>query len=310
VADTGPGISATDQERIFEPFVQGENARTKKGTGLGLSITRRFVQALGGTIQLDSMPGRGSRFHIEAPVTAEAFEPTGEPATLTQVVRLETGQPEYRVLIVEDQTENWLLLQRLLSTSGFRVRVAENGAEAIELYREWRPHFIWMDLRLPGMSGLDAAKRIREQEGGKEVKIAAVTASAFTAQRDEVFRAGLDDFVRKPYRYTEVFDCLARHLGVRYETDGNRLCGAADPSVLHRNDLEALRPGLLEELRTAVLSLDGGRIAGVVRRISDENSSLGAALSVLADRLAYTPILHALRNCGNGAEESASRSHC
>ena len=99
------------------------------------------------------------------------------------MIGLRPGQPEYRILIVEDQRENWLLLQRLLETTGFKVRVAENALQAVEEFKAWRPHFIWMDVRLSGIDGLEATKRIRRLAGGSELKIVAVTASVFASQR-------------------------------------------------------------------------------------------------------------------------------
>src|SRR5204862_6420750 len=120
------------------------------------------------------------------------------------------GQPDKRILIVEDQKENRVLLQRLLQEAGFQVRVAEDGAQAVEAFSAWRPHFIWMDLRLPVIGGLEAARRIRELDGGREVKIVAATASAFSSQREEVLAEGFDNFFRKPYRREEIIDYMAQ----------------------------------------------------------------------------------------------------
>ena len=132
----------------------------------------------------------------------------------------EPGEPEHRILIVEDDGENRLLLERLLQNAGFQVRVAGDGEQGVELSRTWRPHFVWMDLRMPGMGGVEAARQIRALEGGRDVKIVAVSASVFASERSGVLAAGLDDFVGKPYRPGEIFDCMARHLGVRYRVNG------------------------------------------------------------------------------------------
>ncbi len=298
VEDTGVGIAEQDQARIFDAFVQ-VNARVKQGTGLGLSISRHFVQLLGGTIKLESTPGRGTRFQVEIPVEmGEGSEVIAETANLDEVVSLERGQPSYRILIVEDQRENWLLLQRLLETAGFQVRVAEDGAQSIKAFRTWRPHFIWMDLRVPVVGGLEAARQIRAMEGGREVKIAAITASVFAEQRDEVLAAGLDDFVRKPYRPREIFDCMARHLGVRYvyRAAPRAAIGEVIP-MLRIEDLAAMPEELRVELQDAVISLDGQRIALIVTHISEQDPSLGGALAHLVDFSAYTPIFDALENC-------------
>src|SRR6185295_3315533 len=125
------------------------------------------------------------RVNVEVPVqTAEASEPMAQTAGFEQVTGMEPGQSGDRILNVEDQIENWLLLQRLLQTAGFQVRVAEDGGKAVEAFALWRPHFIWMDMRLPVLSGLEATRRIRELEGGREVRIVAVTASALASERE------------------------------------------------------------------------------------------------------------------------------
>jgi signal transduction histidine kinase/CheY-like chemotaxis protein len=306
VEDTGIGIAPEDQSRIFEPFVRAHSTLTRNGTGLGLSITRRFVQLLGGTITVESKPGRGSSFRVGMPAeTADMSEVLAQTGSGERVVGLEPGQPDYRVLIVEDRRENWFLLERLLQTAGFQVRVAEDGNEAVGVFQDWQPHFIWMDIRLPILSGLEAARQIRRREGGRDVKIVAVTASAFASQRAEVLAAGFDDFVRKPYRLREIFNCMARHLGARYvygtrpEVDNSRV-----PTDQRIDDLAALSPGLRDELECAVISLDPTRIAFCVNRISEQNASLGKALTALTVHSAYTPILQALASLKPTIEEA------
>jgi len=306
VEDTGIGIAPEDQVRIFDPFVQAGGTRVRKGAGLGLSISRHFMYLLGGSIHVESVPAQGSRFHVEVPVeVVKAFPETAEPAGVDQVIRLEPNQPDYRILIVEDQKENWLLLQRLLQTTGFQVRVAEDGSQAITAFRIWRPHFIWMDLRLPVISGLETAKCIREMEGGLETKIVAVTASTFNSQREEVLAAGLDDFLRKPYRPREIFDCMARHLGVRYVCAATPAIGLKEPSTpLRPEDLATLPVELRQELECAIVSLEPARIALVISRVSAQDAVLGGRLAKLADSSAYTTIFNALERGRRGLKEA------
>jgi signal transduction histidine kinase/CheY-like chemotaxis protein len=217
IEDSGVGMAQHELGRIFEPFEQMHNAGAQVGTGLGLTITRRFVELMGGTLRVESEVGRGSRFVVELPL---------EPATASETYKvelapgrpfvLESGHPEWRVLIVEDDPESAAVLRKMLARTGFQVRVAENGALGIEAFQQWRPHFIWMDLRLPQLSGTEATRRIRQLDGGTEIKIAAITASPNALERDRVMRTGFDDFAFKPFRHTEIFFCMARHLGVRY----------------------------------------------------------------------------------------------
>ena len=212
------------------------------------------------------------------------------------MVGLAPGQPEYRILVVEDHLENRQLLQRLLVRTGFQVRVAEDGAKGIEWFESWRPHFIWMDRGLAGMDGLETVRRIREMDGGREVKIAAVTASVLVGQRDEMLAAGLDDFLAKPYRLEEIFDCMARHLDIQYvrAKDASRPARQAT-AELRPEALAVLPEELRGELGNALIALDAERIGGLIRRISEVDPALGGALADLADRFAYSPILKALQ---------------
>ncbi|WP_231914839.1 PAS domain S-box protein [Methylomonas sp. DH-1] len=295
VEDTGPGIAETDRQRIFEPFVQIGQDADGKGTGLGLSITRQFVQLMNGSIGLESSVGKGSLFRIELPLrvaeTAAGSTPQAAAAE-REVLALAPGQPEYRILIVEDQIDNQLLLSWLLETVGFRIQLAENGRDGVALFQSWQPHLIWMDRQMPVMDGLQAAQTIRALPGGDAVKIIGVSASAFAEQRDEILAAGMNEFIGKPYRPAEIYDCLARQLGVRYLYSD---APAAAMPTLAADSLAALAPALRRELELALKSLESERIADAIGRIKAYDNQLAAALAVLADNYNYPAILKALR---------------
>jgi signal transduction histidine kinase/ligand-binding sensor domain-containing protein/CheY-like chemotaxis protein len=307
VEDSGIGIAPEDQARVFEPFVRAGRLSAQDGTGLGLAIVRQYVEMLGGTITLESELGKGARFRLELPVAQEAE--SGVTAALDsrpRAVRIEPGQPEYRVLIVEDQVENRLLLRRLLERVGFQVRVAEDGAVGIEVFQSWRPHFIWMDRGLGEIDGSETVRRIRALEGGREVKIAAVTASVLAAQRAEMMAAGVDEFLSKPYRLEEILDCMARHLGVRYARAERPLQPLVQAKAhLRPEALAGLPEELRQELTKAVMALDKERIAELVRRISEIDPALGDVLAVLSANFSYTLILKALRGT-NGPSAAAA----
>ncbi|GAB2860552.1 hypothetical protein GCM10027277_31460 [Pseudoduganella ginsengisoli] len=267
VEDSGVGISAADQARVFEPFVQVD--RAQEGTGLGLSITRKLMDLMGGTLALASTPGKGSCFRIELPMQRAALEmPLARAGRQGRVERVAPGQPAYRILIAEDQMQNWLLLQRLLEDVGLDVRVAVNGQAAVEQFESWHPHFIWMDNRMPVMSGIDATRRIRALPGGMDVKIVAVTASAFQDERDEVMESGMDDFIRKPYRRDEIFECLERHLGLSFvrswEAPDDSAAAAPEPAALSPADFLVLPAGVRAALRLAVVSLDQQALTALI----------------------------------------------
>lgn len=295
VEDTGLGIAKEDQLRIFESFVQLGEHRDSKGTGLGLTISRQFIEMMGGSISVDSTPGQGSMFRVDLPLK-EADESDiikSESLHKGNVVALAPGQPAFRVLIVEDQLENQLLLRKLIESVGIAVKIAKNGAEAIDVFTQWQPHLIWMDRKMPVMDGLEATRRIRELPGGDTVKIIAVTASAFQDQRAEVMAAGMDDFVRKPYRSQEIYDCLARHLALQFLYE-NPL-DVAPLVQLTSAMFAALPSACCQKLKEALESLETESIAAAIAEISQYDDALAQSLTVLTERFDYPAILKLLQ---------------
>jgi len=250
---------------------------------------------MGGKITAESEVGKGSLFRVTLPYElADAVDRDTAEIDRGKVIGLAPGQPEYRVLIVEDQLENGLLMEMLLSAVGFQARIAENGAVGVELFQSWHPDFIWMDRRMPVMDGLEAARTIRKLPGGDTVKIAALTASAFATQRQETLDAGMDDFVRKPFRPEEIFDCMARLLGVQY-IYAAPVEATAPPAVLTSKTLAGLSDTLRHTLMTALVALDQAKIADAIDQITTEDQAAGDILKEYADQLAYTAILKALQ---------------
>ncbi|MEJ2395480.1 MAG: response regulator [Candidatus Thiodiazotropha sp.] len=196
---------------------------------------------------------------------------------------------------MEDQLENQMLLEQLLVSVGFQVKIAENGAQGLELFRSWHPHFIWMDRRMPGIDGMEATRRIRELPGGKEVKIVAVTASAFAEQREEMLAVGMDDYVRKPFRATEIYDILSKHLGVKYLYKDTLLAEEQDVDLTPEM-LNGLPERLLGELEESLVSLDAERIHASIERLAEHDETLKEALEGLAGNFDYPAILRALGN--------------
>ncbi|MFW5741287.1 MAG: ATP-binding protein [Myxococcota bacterium] len=159
VEDTGPGIGAEDQKRIFEAFAQSDSGSATEGTGLGLTISRRFVQLMGGEIEVRSEPGRGScfRFSIRAmPVTASVVPPAPNPI---RIARLIPDERTHRVLVVDDNDDNRAFLRILLRDVGFDVVEARSGREAIERCAKLALDAVLMDLRMPLMDGYETTRR-------------------------------------------------------------------------------------------------------------------------------------------------------
>ena len=297
VEDTGVGIAPEDQNRIFQPFVQIGEQGDSKGTGLGLTITRQFIELMGGSIQLFSTLDKGSLFRVELPLKKVTDDITIDTKAIEhgKVIAMAPGQTPYRVLIVEDQLENQLLLSQLMLAIGIEVKVAGNGQQGVALYQQWQPHLIWMDRRMPIMDGLAASHAIRALSGGDKVKIIAVTASAFSEQRAEMLNAGMDDFIRKPYRADEIYQCLAKHLGISY------IYAEADESTpivnqtLTRDMLNSLPEPVLLELKQALQSLENDRIAQVMIKIAEYDQALYKQLLKIIDNFDYPTILNLIK---------------
>lgn len=306
VEDSGHGISAADQQRLFEPFVQLAEGGAQRGTGLGLSITRQFVKLMGGTIGVESTLGKGSLFRIELPVELASPVDVLKPESREhgEVEGLAPGQGQYRILIAEDQHDNQLLLSRLMDNIGLAVKVAENGEQCVKIFQEWHPDLIWMDRRMPVMDGVKATQCIRQLPTGRAVKIVAVTASAFKEQQQEMFDAGMDDFVRKPYRFEEIYACMARQLGIKYLYHSDTPAGQAPAVELSSAMLAVLPASLRMELRGALESLDGERISAALQRVGDVDLELSRILSHLVEYFDYPAILGALDEAGHPKDQT------
>lgn len=297
VVDTGIGIKAEDQKNIFDPFVQVGEPSSQKGTGLGLTITRQYVELMGGSVSVNSALGKGSAFQVEIPLDladeSEVVKLSGNASG--EVLGLAPGQPEYRILIVEDQKENQILLSQLMTAVGFSVKIADNGEQGVQIFQSWQPHLIWMDRRMPVMDGLEATRRIRQLPGGKEVKIIAVTASALLEQRQEILDVGIDDFVLKPYRFHDIYDCLIKHLNVQYIYADAQAESSVPDLTLTAEALLVLPVELRAELQTVLQSLDSEKINAVIEQVATYDAELKVTLQHLADNFDYPAILKALK---------------
>jgi signal transduction histidine kinase/DNA-binding LytR/AlgR family response regulator len=294
VSDTGVGIAPDDLEVIFEPFRQAGQATG--GTGLGLSISRRFVELMGGTLTVESVVGRGSVFHLVLPVQASDDASVAVQGATRPVDGLEPGQT-VRVMVVEDQPVNALLLHTLMERAGIDSTIACNGAEAVELFATLHPQLIWMDRRMPVMDGVEATRHIRALPGGDNVIIVGVTASALSDERAALVDAGMDMVISKPYEPSEIFGCLEQTLHVRFRYhDESPDVGSVDP-VLDAAGLARLPAAVLDELQDALTLLDQERIESAVRDAQTADAAIGSALRTLATSLQYGHILSILDEC-------------
>jgi signal transduction histidine kinase/CheY-like chemotaxis protein len=307
VKDTGPGMTPEDLAKLFQPFVQTETGeKAREGTGLGLVISKNFARLMGGDVGVSSERGRGTTFTVEIalPLATE-----GDAAASVQkeraVVGLAAGQPEYRLLVVDDVPENRILLSKLLESVGFGVRQASHGEQAVALWREFRPHLIWMDMRMPVMDGLMATKAIRAAEasaptgGPAPVKIVALSASALDHERAVVVANGCDDFLAKPFRESAVFGKLSEQLGARFDYDAEAPASEAPAAgVLTVARLSALPSRVLAPLRAALDIGDDEAASKLVGTIRSEDAALGQALEAAIANFQVDELLSLLEKVG------------
>ena len=272
VQDSGPGIPQDRLDAVFDTFVQlDQTPNTEGGTGLGLAISKTLVDMMDGEITVESEPAEGSLFTVTLPFhLAEAGATIPGEAPFEEVIGLTSGQTDWRILVVDDNEENRLLLRDLISQVGFNIQEAKDGEEAIAKFQEWHPHFIWMDMRMPVKDGYAATGEIRTLPGGKAVKIVAVTASVLAEQQEEILAAGCDELVRKPFRDHEIFESMARQLGIKYLYKDRMAKTAQKQGInLTAEMLAELPPELLQELREATLVANREAILEVIERIEE-----------------------------------------
>jgi signal transduction histidine kinase len=297
VEDTGPGIAEEELSTLFEPFVQTQSGRESgEGTGLGLAISRNFVSLMGGTIDVRSEPDVGTRFCVRLPFVARARVAGGEIGA--RVVSLADGEPSYRVLVVDDRWDSRQPLVRLLAATGFNVREASGGLDALEIWREWRPQLIWLETRLSGLDGFEVTRRIRDAErDGDQTKIVALTASAFEHERERIFEAGCDDFVAKPYREAIIFECLEDHLGAKFlyaedcqstKVEANKALSSSGATAAR---VASLPNDLVRELSLAVTIGDIDTAQNIVDRMSALDDLLAAEVGRMVRAYRFDEIL-------------------
>ena len=295
--DTGPGIVSNELDDLFKAFVQTSSGKQyQEGTGLGLPISRKFIQLMGGDIVVNSKVGRGTtfKFNIQCQL-AEAID-IKQPTHEKRVIALAPNQPRYRILIVDDKWPSRQLLIKLLNPLGFELREAENGQQALDLWDDWRPHLIWMDMRMPVMDGYEATQQIRKHTKGQATAIIALTASVLEEERAVILDGGCDDFLRKPFKENDIFEAMNKHLGVEYiyeepiapvkETEGD---------ALTPDNIATLPTELLARFEEATDRNDLEMVESIINEIRLHNVALANGLAELADMFDYDAILDLIR---------------
>jgi len=313
VSDTGPGIAADELAQLGGHFMQAQAGRqAQEGTGLGLALSRHFVQLMGGELQFISELGQGTTVRFNLPVRVVLHPLLASPEASRRVLALAAGQPRYRILVVDDRSEARQLLLRFLAPLGFELREASNGQEAVELWQAWKPELIFMDMRMPVMSGLEATRRIKSSEQGRATVIVALTASSLEEERADTLAGGCDDFMRKPFHEAELFALMHKHLGVRFVYQEEAASATDLPVQPDAAMLAALPRALRTALAQALNELDAAAVTNVIQEIQERDAALAAALESLANEFQYDRILHLMENneAGFAGDISAGQQEC
>jgi CheY-like chemotaxis protein len=292
VRDTGIGISREVHERVFQPFVQADSSttRTYGGTGLGLAICKRLVEAMNGTIWLESELNHGSQFSVTLPFelhyASNAVSTQATPPPSAQVLR------RLRILVVEDNSINRLIVSRLLAKHGHVVLEAGTATEGLQIIEQEQPDLVLMDLQLPGMGGLEAVARLRRGDAATSATpVIALTANALTSDRENCLAAGMDGYISKPFKAAALLAEIARVMAVTAGTC-NQMGLPALPQrfahVLESLDHDAEMFAEIAELAARVFDETAERLAKLAHArdypsISAEAHKLKSNWSLYAD---------------------------
>ena len=256
VTDTGIGIKPVDSDRLFTAFEQLDSSTTRHfgGTGLGLAIARHLAQLMGGEVGVESTPGVGSCFWITARLGAVSGETLLTPAPLETT---KSGKKlQGRVLLVEDEAINREIGEELLSAIGLQVETAENGNVAVDRVKRSKFDLILMDIQMPELDGLEATRQIRRLSGGTTIPIVALTANAFTTDKERCFAAGMTDFLSKPVEPDELYVVLGKYLSA-----GKTACTLAPLAATLKEPIDHVQ--LIDELSILAELMSTGSIDAV-----------------------------------------------
>ncbi|MBF0557479.1 MAG: response regulator [Nitrospirae bacterium] len=306
VEDTGPGIAAEELGGLFKQFVQTSSGISSGGgTGLGLAISREFARLMGGDITVSSVVGKGSIFRVEFYVEPVGVLTDDEEGSLRHVIALKPQEEPNRILVVDDKAENRKVLVSLLSSVGFVAREACDGLEAVNVFKEWGPDLILMDMHMPVMDGFEAIRQIRLADPDKKTAIIAITASAFDEMRHNVMASGVEDFIIKPFRIDEVLEKMRQFLNVEYiyEEDAEQSAGQGQFGGQKQLSLEGLPVELVRQMHRATLSGDMDQLDLLIKQVDSHDVEVASTLRKFANDFRYEALATLLQQAPGFAEE-------
>jgi signal transduction histidine kinase/CheY-like chemotaxis protein len=299
VSDEGLGIDKDELNHIFEPFKQVGEASSATGSGLGLAIVKQFIEKMKGEISVKSELNKGTSFKIKLPhakCVDNDISKIKSSRSTKHVLGVVKNTKPIKILIVEDKENNILLLKNILTILNFEIKVVNNGEEAIEEFKLFKPDLIFMDKRMPKMDGNIATKIIRSIENGDKVKIVMLSANAFA--KNSIDENIIDEFILKPYKAEDIYDVIAKYFDVEYiyEDIDSKLQNRSN-TFSHqnfKNYLHQLDDVLLDELFNSAVLLNQDDMSIVMQKIKAQNLELYQILQELIDDINFMEILNTI----------------
>jgi CheY-like chemotaxis protein len=249
--------------------------------------------------------GVGSTFKVELPILLAESDDITVKENWNPVKALAPQQPAWRILVVDDNTDNRLLLVKILTDVGFKVREASNGKEAICTFEQWRPHLICLDMRMPVMDGYEACRKIRQLSGGKAVKIVATTASVLDEEQDDIIAAGCDTVLFKPFHAPELFAALMSCLNVKFIYREIPNIEISPKPELTTEMLSKLPSELLQPLHAAALNLDTEETEAIILKIRLISPEIAKGLQDLMQRYQFDQMVFLIEAVAEITHKSA-----
>jgi len=275
VQDSGIGIAEEDISKIFLPFQQVETSsyHQMQGTGLGLSISKKLINMMGGELYVKSVLGQGTTFWTDLQLAVVANIPAN---STNRVIKALKG-PSKKILLIDDQSGNRLVLNHFLTKIGFQVAEATDGQAGVDMAIKWQPDCIIMDLVMPVMDGIEATLKIRQLQ--QQVVIIAASASAFEQDRQKSLTAGCNDFITKPIDFNAMLQKLEHYLKLTWVYE--------QPKPEISPDQPIIIPPIAEMKQLFDFAMQGN-ITGIIRQTRQLEED---------DR--YKPFAHKLRLLAN-----------
>lgn len=289
IEDTGAGIGEKEMASLFEAFVQTRTGElAQEGTGLGLSISREIVKHMGGDIDVESEPGKGSTFSFKIKYKeAEEIVPQEDEVAM-DVSGLKEGQSNNKVLVVDDNESNREMLRLLLEPLGFELRILNDGSEVVDTIASWSPDLVLLDMKMPGKTGYEVLKEVRQDKKLMAVPIVAVTASTFEEDREAAMSAGASAFLSKPVDTDALMKLIAQLMPIEFD-----YVDESDPAT--ETELEEVAPSknrygfsdaelacIDKDIREAIINAcqigDFNKLETLIQLISSRNKLLGDRL--------------------------------